>query len=239
MITHGPIDISTPVTQEKVRRLPFEIHVAITERDISDLVSLRSATYSRHGAPGAQFLGVAEAKDGAADAILLVARSKIDEGVLGSVRIQTRAAGPLMVESALNLPPELALAAPIELMRGSVRGGVSGRTVSAALAKASFLIAVELQFTHVIVTCREPVDLMYRSYQFDDLLNGDMVHLPYSPGAKHRVLSLPMSQAAGRWKGNNPGLHDFMLATAHPDIRLDFRSIRERLASVTQEGATA
>ena len=220
----------------KAGRFPFEIRVATSARDIADLVSLRASTYARHRAPGAHFLSNAESQDGAPDAILLIARSKLDDGVLGSVRIQTRAARPLMIESAMALPLAMARANPIELMRGSVRGGNAGRVVSAALAKGSFLIAAELGFTHVIVTCREPVDLMYRSYRFDDLLDGGMILLPYSPGVKHRVLSLPVARAAGRWKESNAALHDFMLGTIHPDIRLDFELIRARLAWASQEG---
>lgn len=238
MTTHGlPDGFATSATQEKTRRLPFGVRVATTACDIEDLVSLRSATYSRHRAPGAHFLSKSEAQDGAPDAILLIARSKIDGGVLGSVRIQTRTVAPLMVESAMTLPPELARGEPIELMRGSVRGGTSGRTVSAALAKASFLIAAELRFTHIIVTCREPVDSMYRAYRFDDLLNGAMIHLPYSPGVQHRVLSLPVDQAAARWSASNAGLHDFMIGTAHPDIHLDFSVIKARLMEATRERA--
>lgn len=239
MTTHGLIDaLSTAGHLGKTKRLPFEIHVASTARDITELVSLRSATYGRHKAPGADLLTVAEAQDSAPDAILLIARSKVDGAVLGSVRIQTRAAGPLMVESAVNLPLEMVRGQPIELMRGSVRGGAAGRTVSAALAKASFLIASELRCTHIIVTCREPVDSMYRVYQFDDLLYGGMIHLPYSPGVQHRVLSLPVTEAVGRWREKNAALYDFMVDTVHPDIQLDFEAIKSKLTEARKEQAT-
>ena len=240
LTTHGLLDAScTPGLPRRVQRLPFEIRVAATARDIAELVSLRSATYGRHKAPGAHFLNVAEPQDGAPDAILLVARSKVDGGVLGSVRIQTRTAGPLMVESAISLPSEIERGRPIELMRGSVRGGAAGRTVSAALAKASFLIASELLFTHIIVTCREPVDSMYRAYMFDDLLYGGRVHLPYSPGVEHRILSLPVAEAAERWRCKNAALYSFMVDTDHPDIQLDFDSLRTRLSEAARERAPA
>ena len=142
-----------------------------------------------------------------------------------------------MVESAMTLPPEVSRGSPVELMRGSVRGGTAGRMVSAALAKASFLITLELRFTHIIVTCREPVDSMYRAYQFDDLLGGRMINLPYSPGAQHRVLCLPVAEAADRWRTNNVRLNEFMLGTTHPDIRLDFDAVRERLRKAIESEA--
>jgi hypothetical protein len=204
---------------------------------LAELVAVRSAAYSRHNAPGAEQLKVAETQDRSPDVILLIAKSKLDDAVLGSVRIHTRLAGPLMVEAAMTLPGHVLERAPVELMRGSVKGGASGRMVSAALAKACYLICVELRFTHIIVTCRVPVDSMYGAYQFDDLLGGKMISLPYSPGAQHRVLCLPIAESATRWQQRNGALFDFMLSTVHSDIKLDYELIRQRLKR-TVETAT-
>jgi hypothetical protein len=135
-----------------------------------------------------------------------------------------------MVESAMRLPDEVAGANPIELMRGSITNGAAGRMVSASLAKASFLLCRRFDFSHVIVTCREPVDLMYRAYQFDDLLSGELIDLPYSPGARHKVLCLPIREATERWRSQNRPLFDFMLNTDHPDIQLDYEHIQVQLA---------
>jgi hypothetical protein len=133
-----------------------------------------------------------------------------------------------MVESAMRLPPEITGANPVELMRGSVRNGAPGQMVSASLAKASFLLCLRFGFSHVIVTCREPVDLMYRAYQFDDLLAGDMIDLSYSPCVKHKVLCLPIGAAAERWKTANPPLFEFMFNSHHPDIDLDHAAVRQQ-----------
>ncbi|MEO7115789.1 MAG: hypothetical protein ABIZ18_08005 [Caldimonas sp.] len=230
-----------PPNVQITKRLPFEIRVATTPGDIAELVSVRSETYARHKAPGAEFLKAAESQDGAPDAILLIARAKIGGGVVGSVRIQTRLVHPLMVESAMALPSNITTCTPVELMRGSVRGGTAGRMVSAALAKASFLMAIELGFTHIIVTCREPVDSMYRAYRFDDLLGGTMINLPYSPGAPHRVLCLPVAAASDRWRSNNLPLHEFMIGTVHPDIQLDFELAKDglRRAAESKESVEA
>lgn len=241
MTTQGLDAVFPPAKIQITNRLPFEIRVATTPCDIAELVSVRSETYARHKAPGAEFLRAAESQDGAPDAILLVARAKIDGGVVGSVRIQTRLTRPLMVESAMTLPSDITSCAPVELMRGSVRGGTAGRMVSGALAKASFLMAIELGFTHIIVTCREPVDSMYRAYRFDDLLGGQMINLPYSPGAPHRVLCLPVAVASDRWSRENLPLHAFMMGTVHPDIRLDFELAKDglRRAAESKESVEA
>ncbi len=225
----------------EARSLPFTILVAISEQDLIDLVSLRSQTYSRHNAPGAGRLKFFEEQDRGADAVLLLARSKLDGTAVGSVRVQTRVSRPLMVESAMQLPDEVARANPVELMRGSIRNGTAGRMVSASLAKASFLLCRQFDFSHVIVTCREPVNLMYRAYQFDELLSGEMIDLPYSPGAKHKVLCLPMKDAPERWRSRNRPLFDFMLNTRHPDIQVDQAYVKRQLgvAAATSAISTA
>jgi hypothetical protein len=220
---------------QRPRTLPFRVRVATSAADIAELVAVRSAAYLRHHAPGAARLKVAEKQDGALDAVLLIARSKLDNAVLGSVRVQTRITAPLMVEGATPLPDSVSDGAPIELMRGSVRNGSGGRMVSAALAKASFQLCVACGFTHIIVTCREPVNLMYRAYQFDELLGGEMIDLPYSPGAKHKVLCLPVDEAADRWRRKNAGLLDFMLNIPHPDLEIDFDLVRRRLAEAASD----
>lgn len=218
----------------EVRFLPFKIAIAASEQDLTDLIRLRSETYTRHNAPGADRLRTKEEQDGCADAVLLLARSKLDGTAVGSVRVQTRVRRSLMVEEAVRLPDEVASATPIELMRGSIKNGTAGRMVSASLAKATFLVCRQFGFSHVIVTCREPVDLMYRAYQFDELLSGEMVDLPYSPGAKHKVLCLPMSEATDRWRARNRPLFQFMLETSHPDIQVDHAHIQRQLRRAAQ-----
>jgi hypothetical protein len=228
----------TPLDAEEAIKawpLPFRVSVATSEKDLQDLVRLRSQTYSRHNAPAASRVKSIEEQDQGADAVLLLARSKLDGMAVGSVRVQTRLRRPLMVESAMRLPYEVASANPIELMRGSIRNGPPGRMVSSSLAKATFLLCHQFDFSHVIVTCREPVNLMYRAYQFDELLSGEMIDLPYSPGAKHKVLCLPMKEATARWRSRNRPLLDFMMNTHHPDIELDHAYIKQQFSSLTRE----
>ena len=209
--------------------LPFRVTAACTVKDVTELVKVRSETYLRHAAPGADRLRVPELQDYGNDAILLVARSKLDDAVIGSVRIQTRLVRPLMVESAMELPVEIVNDAPLELMRGSVRGGAVGNLVSSILAKASYQVSRACAFGHIVVTCREPVNLMYRAYQFDELMAGAMIDLPYSPGAKHKVLNLPVKDAEFRWRAQNLPLYVFMVETSHVDIAIDYDYVFSRL----------
>jgi len=215
-----------------VKSLPFVVRLASSERDLFDVVSLRSRTYSRHKAPAAHLVQAPEDQDLRGDGLILVARSKVDGIAVGSVRVQTRIRRPLSVESAMRLPNDVVARNPIELMRGSIINGVAGRMVSASLAKTTFLLCQQFSFSHVIVTCREPVDLMYRAYRFDELLNGKLIDLPYSPGAQHKVLCLPIDEAAERWRLENRPLYDFMVDTKHPDIQLDYVQVQQQLARV-------
>jgi len=211
------------------------VRLASSERDLLDVVSLRSQTYSRHNAPAARLVRSPEDQDLRGDGVILVARSKLDGTAVGSVRVQTRVRRPLMVEGAMQLPDEVLAGEPIELMRGSITNGAAGRMVSATFAKATFLLCHQFSFSHVIVTCREPVDLMYRAYHFDELLEGALIDLPYSPGARHKVLCLPMDKALDRWRVYNPALFDFMMNVEHPDIQVDYQQVQQQLARAKAE----
>ena len=72
---------------------------------------------------------------------------------------------------------------------------------------------------------------MYRAYQFDELLAGELIDLPYSPGKKHKVLCLPVAEASERWRKIRLSFN-FMLETNHPDLDVDYDLIRERLRVV-------
>lgn len=230
MLIEKSPDVHSQATKRRpVRSLPFVVRLASSERDLLDVVSLRSKTYSRHNAPAARLVRSLEEEDLRGDGLILVARSKIDGTAIGSVRVQTRVQRPLMVESAMQLPHDVASANPIELMRGSITNGLPGRTVSASFAKATFLLCRKFAFSHVIVTCREPVDLMYRAYRFDELLGGALIELPYSPGARHKVLCLPMNEATERWRSQNPPLFELMLNIEDPDIQVDYDQVRQQL----------
>jgi len=228
------VHVSTPGGRP-MGSLPFVVRLASSERDLLDVVSLRSQTYSRHNAPAARLVRTPEDQDLRGDGVILVARSKLDGTAVGSVRVQTRVHRPLMVESAMQLPSEVVAGKPIELMRGSITNGAAGRMVSATFAKATFLLCHRFSFSHVIVTCREPVDLMYRAYHFDELLGGALIDLPYSPGARHKVLCLPMDKATERWRLHNPPLFDFMMNLEHPDIQVDYQEVQQQLARAKSE----
>lgn len=210
--------------------LPFVVSVVVTASELEEAVAVRSSAYERHNAPGAAKLREAEADDSRPDVVVLIARQKLDGRVIGSIRVQPNSAQPMKFEREVPLPAHLAGRPGVELMRLGVANGTPGRMVTAALAKASYMICRKNGVEHIYVGGRRPVDAIYRSYQFDDLLNGRKVELSYAPGALHSILCLPVQEAEERWRTRNFGLYSFMVLTEHADIAIDDQEVRRRLA---------
>jgi hypothetical protein len=211
--------------------LPFVVSVVTSARELDEAVAVRSSAYERHNAPGAAKLREAEDDDGRADVVVLIARQKLDRRVIGSIRIQPNFTQPMKFERSAPLPVHLQGRRAVELMRLGVAHGTPGRMVTAALAKASYLICRRSGVEHAYVAGRRPVDAIYRSYQFDDLLDGRKVELSYAPGALHSILCLPVDQAEERWRSRNYPLYSFMVLTQHPDLAIDDPEVRRRLAA--------
>jgi hypothetical protein len=218
--------------------LPFTISVVKTASDLSEAVSLRSAAYLRHNAPAADKLRVAEDDDRREDVILLVARSKLDGGVVGTIRINPNFAFPLQLERAVTLPIRFRQARCVEFMRLGVSSGGAGRLVTASLAKAAFYICAAHQVDFIFVASRPPVDVVYRTYRFDDLLEGQKVELPYAPGIGHSILCLPVREAEARWQYSSRGVYRFFVETHHPDLRVDHAEIATRFARASSGAST-
>lgn len=211
--------------------LPFVVSVVSSASELDEAVAVRSSAYERHNAPGAARLRDAEDDDARADVVLLIARQKLDGRVIGSIRVQPNFAGSMKFERSAPLPADLTGRRGVELMRLGVANGTPGRMVTAALAKASYLICRRNGVEHIYVAGRRPVDAIYRSYQFDDLLDGRKVELSYAPGALHSILCLPVRKAEERWQSRNYPLYSFMVLTHHPDIAIDDREVRRRFAA--------
>lgn len=210
--------------------LPFTVKVVTTKSELDGVVALRSAAYLRHNAPAADKVRFAEEEDERGDAVVLVARSKLEGGVVGTMRINSNLNTPIQLESAMSLPDPFNQSRCAEFMRLGVVNGSSGRLVSSALAKASYEICVAMKMDFIFVCSRPPVDTMYRGYKFDDLLNGKKLDLHYAPGVPHFVLCLPVAEAAERWRLNSRPVYRFFIETEHPDLEIDYAEVKRRFA---------
>ena len=75
--------------QHQLRQiLPFRVTLVTTDGELRRAVAARASAYLRHNAPAADKLCVAEDDDLRDDVAVLVARSKLDDGILGTIRKQ-------------------------------------------------------------------------------------------------------------------------------------------------------
>ena len=208
--------------------LPFTVKLVESRRDFADAISLRAEAYRRHRAPAFDQVRNGEEDDGRDDVVLLVARSKLDDGVVGTLRINPNFYRPMHLESVIEVPAPYNRSRCVEFMRLGVRNGSGGQLVSSALAKAGYEICVAMGVDYIFLCSRSPVDLLYRSYRFDDLLGGRKLDLHYAPGAPHSVLCLPVVEAAGRWRLYSDSVYRFFMQTDHPDIQIDYQVLNAR-----------
>lgn len=226
--------LAAPAERTRHRQLlPFTVTLVTTESELKRAIAVRASAYLRHHAPGADLLNDAEEDDRRDDTAVLVARSKLDDGVLGTIRINTNFSGPLQFEASARLSPALSARRCVEFMRLGVEAGPQGLLVTQALAKASYEICVATDVEYIFVASRTPVDVVYGGYRFDDHLQGKRVEIHYAPGVPHTILRLPVKEAPARWKAHSPRVHRFFMETDHPDIQIDYREIARRFGKAT------
>jgi hypothetical protein len=166
-----------------------------------------------------------EADDFRADTLLLIAESKLDRRVVGSVRLQPNFKRPLRIESEAKLPEAYKGRRLVEGRRLGVENGMSGRMVMVALVKATYELCHASGIDYVVVAGRRSVAAIYRSMLFDDVFDGRAISLSYAGNLPHNVFSMPIRDADRRWRTAGHNLYDFMARTEHPDIRIDYEHV--------------
>ncbi|UUX97153.1 N-acyl amino acid synthase FeeM domain-containing protein [Aquabacterium sp. J223] len=204
--------------------LPFVVRLAESRDDILKAVHLRAQAYGRHLPEVGQLLMQPEADDWRDDVLLLIAESKLDRSVLGSIRLHPNWLHPLRIQGEFEMPAHLRGRRLLELMRLTVRNGLAGKLVMGALAKASFEICAWAGIDAMLVAGRFPVSAMYEAMQFDDLLHGATVPLSYAAGVPHGIYALPIAEVETRLRKVGHWLYPFIAHTEHRDIQLDYRS---------------
>lgn len=217
--------------------LPFRVSLVTSEDELERVVALRSSAYARHAAPAADKLRVPEPDDARDDVVVLVAKSKLEDMVVGTIRLNPNSRTAMRFEASAPLPDRFAGARCVEFMRLGVASGGNGDLVSAALAKASFHVCKASDVDFIFVASRHPVDVVYKRYRFDDLLDGKKVQLDYAPGVEHSILCLPVATAEERWRKHSRSVHSFFVETEHPDIGVDYAEAAHRLRGRHQRGS--
>jgi hypothetical protein len=205
--------------QPAAEYLPFTIRRVTDQADLGRAIDLRHLAYARHMPEFAEALKVPEQDDLTRDAVLLIAESKLDGSIIGTVRIQTNLSAPLNVEHSIALPAKLAGKTVAEVRRLAVAPGTSGRLVKMALLKSVYLYCVNHGLDWILVAARPPLDRMYEQLLLEDLLDGEtFVPLPRENNVEHRVLGAEVQLLPVRFAQTRHPLHDFFVLAQHPDI---------------------
>ncbi len=216
--THTPPPAEDPLPTQA---LPFTVRLACKINDLDGLVSLRALAYGRHLPGMDEVLKAPEADDLREDVVLLVAQSKADGRLLGSLRLISNKRRPVSLESALPADSPLRGGKLAEVGRLTVLPGAHGRLVSSALYKAAFEASARAGIEHVLLTARAPVDRLYRGMQLKDVLGGQRIPVGNTLGVPHTLYELPIKEAVARWKQAQTPFYGFVALTRHPDITVD------------------
>lgn len=221
---------SVPV--ESRERLPFRVRLACGPQDLQKVVDIRASAFGRHLPSQGKALSTPEADDEFPEVLLLLAERKLDQRVLGSMRLQPNTRRSLRIESVTRLPEPYPGRRLIEFMRLGVENGMSGHMVMAALAKASYEICHATGMEFIVAVGRRTTSEIYRTMRFDDALAGETVRVPHAGNLPHSIYCLPIAEADRRWRESNHSLYAFMAKTEHPDISVDYVRVFEAFGSV-------
>lgn len=218
---YGLPDDATAQAARAVERLPFTVRLAHGEGDLRRAAQLRHAAYSRH-LPAALTQGLREpdATDRAPGVAVLLAESKVDGSLLGTMRVQTNAHGPLVLEQSFTLPAAMATARCAEVTRLAVAQAQHSRFVKTVMLKAAYFWCERQGVRYVLVTARAPLDRQYARLMFRDVQPElGFVPLAHVFNLPHRVMFCDIANA--RREGAQHPLYTFWFETDHPDIELD------------------
>jgi hypothetical protein len=206
-----------------VERLPFRVRVCKTPADLNQAVAVRHTAYARHlDASVVDLMRQAEKADTALGTTLLLAESKVDGSVLGSMRIQTNVYGPLALEQSVRLPDEMQGHKLAEATRLAIAGDRTGHLVKSMLVKAGYLFCLRNEVQYMLITARSPVDRQYQRLLFRDLYpEQGYIPLAHVFGLPHRVMYFDVFDGEALWSERKHPLLDFMRWTLHPDIDLN------------------
>ncbi len=216
------------VHAETTQLLPFRVRLACDEADLLKAVAVRAMAYGRRVPGMDDMLSAPEPDDRRSDAVLLMAESKLDGQVLGSMRLITNIHQPLHMEHELTLPSQFHGQVLLEAGRLTVRSTEEARMVSSALYKALYELSFHAGIDTVLVTARSPVDRLYRAMQFKDAFQGRKIALPSVLNLPHGLYYLPVRDADNLWRAAECPMYPFMAQTHHPDIEIDHDVVHAR-----------
>jgi len=201
--------------------LPFTVRMVVSQEDLVRAVEVRYAAYQRHAAAFAETLRAPEPLDRAPGTVVLLAEDKSDRAALGTMRIQTNAFEPLVLEQSIALPDWLRRRRLAEATRLGVARGSIGPLVKNALFKAGLLYCRMAGVERIVIAGRTPIDRQYDALQFEEVYPGlGYIPLRHAGGMPHRILMLEVQSARERWAATRHPMYEFVFETEHAEIDL-------------------
>lgn len=200
--------------------LPFVVQMA-RQVDLMEVARLRSASYGKHIPSLGSVLQKPEECDYELGCEVIVARSKFDGTLLGTLRTHTNAFKPLPLQMSLRLPERFSNARMVEATRLCVKGSPNASAVRSALFKALFQYCEAQNVAWMMAAGRRPVDRIYDALLFSDVAeSGKFYPMAHAGGVLHRVMSLAPTEARVTWKASEHPLYRFVIETRHDDVDL-------------------
>jgi hypothetical protein len=199
--------------------LGFVLELVSSTQDLLDACSVRAQAYGHHLPDMGSKLAEPDELDFAAGTSVFVCRDKADGRAMGTMRIQSNAFGPLMMEGSFDLPPWLKGASRAEITRLAVRVGADP-LIRLSLWKASYLFCMANCLEWMVVGARnEALIRNYRRLGFVDVFGQeDLMPLAHTGGLPHRIMAFENTSAERRWGEMRHPLYQFVFETVHADL---------------------
>lgn len=200
--------------------LPFVVRMA-SQSDLAEVAMLRSSAYGKHLPDLGIKLREPEESDYELGCEVMVARSKFDDSLLGTLRTHTNVFKPLPLQASVRLPENYQGVRMVETTRLCVKGSPGSSLVRNALFKALFQYCHSQNVKWMMAAGRRPVDRIYDALLFTDVGEpGEFRPMAHAGNIPHRVMSFSPEHAKVNWAACAHPLYEFVFETRHPDIDL-------------------
>ncbi len=200
--------------------LPFVVRMA-SQQDLGEVAALRAASYGKHMPELGAKLRQPEDSDYELGCEVIIARSKFDGSLLGTLRTHANVFKPLPLQSSMQLPERFQDVRMVETTRLCVKGSPNSSLVRNALFKALFEYCFAQRVDWMMAAGRRPVDRIYDALLFSDVGEpGKFRPMQHAGGVPHRVMCFSPADAQVNWAACQHLLYKFVFETRHPDIDL-------------------
>ena len=216
-------EVSKNHGEEAVSKVSFGQHFEVTEQSNRFLGFLieRYTSYGKHLPDLGSRLRNPEEADFELGCEVIVARSKLDGSLLGTLRTHANVLKPLPLQASIRLPALHQGQRMIETTRLCVKGNPNSSLVRNTLFKALFQYCSSQDVAWMMAAGRRPVDRIYDALIFSDVGEpGAFYPMAHAGNMPHRVMRFSPAHAQATWGACHHPLYEFVFETEHPDIDL-------------------